>query len=66
MRVEGTNIEVEGGEFVVNKKSTTKYINLIEAINEDNPFKVRRLSNRYDMGGRIGKPTTIINNYNNT
>ena len=64
MRVEGTNIEVEGGEFVVNKKSTTKYINLIEAINEDNPFKVRRLSNRYDMGGRIGKPTTIINNYN--
>lgn len=66
MRVEGTNIEVEGGEFVVNKKSTTKYINLIEAINEDNPLKVRRLSNRYDMGGRIGKPTTIINNYNNT
>lgn len=64
MRVEGTNIEVEGGEFVVNKKSTTKYINLIEAINEDNPVKVRRLSNRYDMGGRLGKPTTIINNYN--
>lgn len=66
MRVEGTNIEVEGGEFVVNKKSTTKYINLIEAINEDNPVKVRRLSNRYDMGGRLGKPTTIINNYNHT
>ena len=64
MRVEGTNIEVEGGEYVVNKKSTTKYINLIEAINEDNPVKVRRLSNRYDMGGRLGKPTTIINNYN--
>ncbi len=65
MRVEGTNIEVEGGEFVVNKKSTTKYINLIEAINEDNPFKVRRLSNRYDMGGRLGG-TTIINNYNSS
>ena len=64
MRVEGTNIEVEGGEFVVNKKSTTKYINLIEAINEDNPAKVRRLSNRYENGGVMGKPTTIINNYN--
>lgn len=64
MRVEGTNIEVEGGEFVVNKKSTTKYINLIEAINEDNPVKVRRLSNRFENGGVMGKPTTIINNYN--
>lgn len=64
MRVEGTNIEVEGGEFVVNKKSTTKYINLIEAINEDNPIKVRRLSNRFENGGVMGKPTTIINNYN--
>lgn len=64
MRVEGTNIEVEGGEYVVNKKSTTKYINLIEAINEDNPVKVRRLSNRYENGGVMGKPTTIINNYN--
>ena len=64
MRVEGTNIEVEGGEYVVNKKSTTKYINLIEAINEDNPVKVRRLSNRFENGGVMGKPTTIINNYN--
>ena len=66
MRVEGTNIEVEGGEYVVNKKSTTKYINLIEAINEDNPIKVRRLSNRFENGGVMGKPTTIINNYHNT
>lgn len=66
MRVEGTNIEVEGGEYVVNKKSTTKYIKLIEAINEDNPMKVRRLSNRFENGGRIGKPTTIINNYNSS
>lgn len=65
MRVEGTNIEVEGGEFVVNKKSTTKYINLIEAINEDNPFKVRRLSNSFANGGRLGG-TTIINNYNSS
>lgn len=64
MRVEGTNIEVEGGEFVVNKKSTTKYINLIEAINEDNPVKVRRLSNSFANGGRLGG--TTINNYYNT
>lgn len=33
MRVEGTNIEVEGGEFVVNRESTNKNLPLIRYIN---------------------------------
>lgn len=33
MRVEGTNIEVEGGEYVVNRESTDKNIGLIKYIN---------------------------------
>lgn len=34
-RIEDTNIEVEGGEWVLNKKSSEKYNNIIEAINND-------------------------------
>lgn len=33
MRIEGSNIEVEGGEYVVNRESTAKNINLIKYIN---------------------------------
>lgn len=33
MRIEGTNIEVEGGEYVVNRVSTDKNIGLIRYIN---------------------------------
>lgn len=33
MRIEGTNIEVEGGEFVVNRQSTTQNMGLIRYIN---------------------------------
>lgn len=33
MRVEGTNIEVEGGEYVVNRESTNKNLGLIRYIN---------------------------------
>lgn len=33
MRVEGTNIEVEGGEYVVNRESTDKNLGLIRYIN---------------------------------
>ncbi len=32
----GTIIEAEGGEYVVNKKSTAKYLPLIEQLNDDN------------------------------
>lgn len=33
MRIEGTNIEVEGGEYVVNRRSTQKNFGLIDYIN---------------------------------
>lgn len=34
MRIEGTNMEVEGGEFVVNRVSTNKNLGLVKYINE--------------------------------
>lgn len=34
MRIEGTNMEVEGGEFVVNRVSTDKNMGLVRYINE--------------------------------
>ena len=33
MRIEGTNIEVEGGEYVVNRQSTSKNLGLVRYIN---------------------------------
>lgn len=33
MRIEGTNIEVEGGEYVINKQSTRKNMGLVSYIN---------------------------------
>ena len=33
MRIEGTNIEVEGGEYVVNRESTSKNLGLVRYIN---------------------------------
>lgn len=63
--VGNTGVEVEGGEFVVNKKSTKKYETLIEAINEDNVVKIKKQVGKLASGGFIGgKGTTIINNYN--
>ena len=35
IKIPGTNIEVEGQEFVVNKKSTAKYLPLLQAINDE-------------------------------
>ncbi|WP_255495492.1 hypothetical protein [Dysgonomonas sp. 521] len=34
MRIEGTNMEVEGGEFVINRISTDKNLGLVKYINE--------------------------------
>lgn len=63
--VGNTGVEVEGGEYVVNKKSTKKYETLIEAINEDNVVKIKKQVGKLASGGFIGgKGTTIINNYN--
>jgi len=36
----GTDIEAEKGEYVINRRSTSKYKNLIEGINEDNHLKI--------------------------
>lgn len=40
MRIEGTNIEVEGGEYVINRRSTAKNLALLEYINSsDRPLR---------------------------
>ena len=41
-RIEGTNIEVEGQEWVINRKSSDKYDGLLRAINDDNAGMIRR------------------------
>lgn len=41
-RIEDTNIEVEGGEWVINRHSSKKYDTILRAINEDNPRLVRK------------------------
>lgn len=47
IQIGNTGIEVEGGEFVTNKKSTSKYSNVLKAINSDLP-SVNNLSNAYN------------------
>ena len=41
-KIEDTNIEVEGQEWVINKKSSNKYDGLLYAINEDNPKLIKK------------------------
>lgn len=41
-RIEDTNIEVEGGEWVINKASSKKYDSLLKSINDDNVRLVRK------------------------
>ncbi len=59
MRIEGSNIEVEGGEFVVNRKSTSKNLGLIDFINtqrkELTPDDIKAFYNR------AGKDTVTVN-----
>jgi len=55
MRIEGTNIEVEGGEYVVNRESTAKNIGLIRYINTQ-----RRELTPNDISGYF---STGINRY---
>ena len=52
-RIEGTNIEVERGEFVVNRKSTKKYLPLLDAINAAGNGGKRVMTNvgKYADGG---------------
>lgn len=36
----GVNIEAEGGEYVINKRATSKYKDLISAINDDDQMRI--------------------------
>lgn len=56
MPILGSNIEVEGGEFVVNKKSAKKFHGMLSAINnmgDGGIIKPRKM----DMGGDVIVPT---------
>lgn len=53
MRIQGTNIEVEGGEFVVNKKSTRKYLPLLEKINNEGRTSSFKPMGKFAQGGRL-------------
>ena len=67
MPILGSNIEVEGGEFVVNKKSAKKYQNALNAINSmgnggviNNTKNTFNSTNMYSNGGII-KPRKMEN-----
>lgn len=57
-RIEGTNIEVELDEWVVNRRSSKKYNKLIEAINNDDETEIVRRINgndyKFENGGNLG------------
>lgn len=61
MPIVGSNIEVEGGEFVVNKESTKKYRGLLNKINNDAISNVN-----IEPKEPLGKQMVVINNYYNT
>ena len=77
MRVEGTNIEVEGGEYVVNRQSTAKNIGLIRYINSErrelkpsdiNSFFARSsqdfdspFKRMFETGGQLPAINTTVN-----
>lgn len=42
IKIPGTDQEVEGGEFVVNRRNTVRYRDLIEAINDGDPAAIRK------------------------
>lgn len=62
MKVEGTNIEVEGGEFVVNRKSTAKYLPLLQSIN--NEYATPNHTRKYAEGGKLdfNRITNMVDN----
>lgn len=53
--VGNTGIEVEGGEYVINKRSTAKYLPLLQAINEEGARKktVANQIGKYANGGQL-------------
>lgn len=58
MRIQGTNIEVEGGEMVINKRATAQFLPLLEAINNSTLPKSRQknysgVQSRFADGGTL-------------
>ena len=56
MKIQGTNIEVEGGEYVVNRKSTAKYLPLLESINNEgrsNNITTNNFYKTFETGGQL-------------
>jgi hypothetical protein len=52
--VGNTGVEVEGGEYVVNKKSTARYLPLLEEINANKGINSRL--NKLELGGQLNTP----------
>lgn len=63
--VGNTGVEVEGGEYVVNKKATAKYLPLLEQIN-DYGSSVRKFANGGEMNLTTGSDQTaaLLSNIN--
>ena len=57
MKIQGTNIEVEGGEYVVNKRSTQQFLPLLEAINKQgrisNSITNNNFYKTFEQGGQL-------------
>lgn len=67
-RIEGTNIEVEYGEWVINRKSSKKYGDLLDAINSDDERRIDSLTNKGSIvqvmtPNGLKDYTNIVNNY---
>lgn len=57
MQIEGTNIEVEGGEYVVNRTSTERNLGLIRYINSQRrELKPTDLNNYFTSSQRVAEP----------
>lgn len=56
IRIPGTNTEIEGGEFVVNRRASARYRGLLEELNRYGNTGIRR-PNYYANGGEISLPT---------
>ena len=70
----GTNISVEGGEYVVNKEATAAYLPILEKINTEKTFSkldvLREIFNttsntKFSPGGVLPNPLTTVNSTNN-
>lgn len=53
MRIEGSNIEVEGGEYVINRRSTAKNLGLLRYINNSD----KQITSE-DMAAFFGRPAS--------